>query len=352
MAFCHWCSLQLNYGRSGKRAMKLHSKMKKHVEISKIRKKNYSLSADVTGNTTLSNPNDDSETSETTPLVPFKDRLANQEAMLLAFMAERSLPFTMAPDLIEWAKVSAIDMKVLSNMSMSRVTASHKMKFGLGKTFKEELSTELKECKFSLNLDEATSDSNKKILTILVSYFSPSKNKVIINHLASVNMLVVDGIHLEEEMDKIFKENSIDWKNLVSILMDSCNVMRGCKSGLETRIREKFAPNLLDIDGDTCHHVHNAAKMFSKTFDNQLENVIKLFYVDLRYSPDLKDLLDQICVILNITFTMPERLCPTRWMNVLDVTMDTERLFDAYTVFYFGFLSYVDKEYYRPILFS
>ena len=44
--------------------------------------------------------------------MPYRDRMANQEAMLLALLAERSLPFTLAPVLIEWAQAAAIDPKV------------------------------------------------------------------------------------------------------------------------------------------------------------------------------------------------------------------------------------------------
>ena len=38
------------------------------------------------------------------------------------------------------------------------------------------------------------------------------------------------------------------------------------KSGAEMRIREKV-PQLLDIDGDLVHHVHDAAKGLTSTFD-------------------------------------------------------------------------------------
>ena len=34
--------------------------------------------------------------------------------------------------------------------------------------------------------------------------------------------------------------------------MDSCGVMRGVKNGFETKLRDQVAPNLLDVDGDTC----------------------------------------------------------------------------------------------------
>ena len=51
----------------------------------------------------------------------------------------------------------------------------------------------------------------------------------------------------------------------MSIMMGSCNVMRGSKTGLETRIG--------DIDGDAAHHVHNSAKHLVC----HLTNTLKIF---------------------------------------------------------------------------
>ena len=53
--------------------------------------------------------------------------------------------------------------------------------------------------------------------------------------------------------------------------MDSWNVMRGSKNGLEKQIKENLQPNLLDIDRDSCHHMHNVAQTFTKDFDAHLE---------------------------------------------------------------------------------
>lgn len=41
--------------------------------------------------------------------------------------------------------------------------------------------------------------------------------------------------------------------------MESCNMMCESKNGLKTRIRQNLAPHLLDIDGDSCRHIHNIA---------------------------------------------------------------------------------------------
>ena len=37
---------------------------------------------------------------------------------------------------------------------------------------------------------------------------------------------------------------------MLAVLMDSCAMMRGCKIGLEKRLRDGPVPHLLDIDGD------------------------------------------------------------------------------------------------------
>ena len=51
----------------------------------------------------------------------------------------------------------------------------------------------------------------------------------------------------------------LDLTNFLEIicyqLLDLYGVMRGVKNGIETKLRDQVAPNLLDVDGDACHHV-------------------------------------------------------------------------------------------------
>ena len=71
----------------------------------------------------------------------------------------------------------------------------------------------------------------------------------------------VDSVSLVSELVQLFEKHKLPWNNLMSIPMDSCNVIRGSKSGVEKRIRDGGAPHLLDIDGDSCHHAHNGFVM-------------------------------------------------------------------------------------------
>ena len=64
--------------------------------------------------------------------------------------------------------------------------------------------------------------------------------------------------------------------------------MRGKKSGLETKLREK-APNMLDIGGDTCHVIHGAVKRFCDPFLGFVEKVLDDLNVDTNFSSDIKD---------------------------------------------------------------
>ena len=77
------------------------------------------------------------------PAVPVKDRIVSQEAMLLGFLAEKTLPFTMASKLIELTKSMSANKTTLSRLSMSRPTACYKMRFGLAKMIEDQLSEEL-----------------------------------------------------------------------------------------------------------------------------------------------------------------------------------------------------------------
>ncbi|XDV26551.1 hypothetical protein PO909_030216 [Leuciscus waleckii] len=113
--------------------------------------------------------------------VPMCNRIANGEAMVLAVIAEHSRPLTMAPVLVELSQGLAAD-KALSQIKLSHTAASYKMVDGMGHTFAEKTFSNLRGYPFSLNVDESTSSSNEKVLSMLVSYFSEELNDAVVQH--------------------------------------------------------------------------------------------------------------------------------------------------------------------------
>lgn len=151
-------------------------------------------------------------------------------------------------------------------------------------------------------------------------------------HLGTLEVLKGSSIKIERMLDKFFKDNNIPWCNLVSMLMDSCAVMRGSKMGLETRVRQNHCPGLLDVDGDSCHHIHNAARVFTAPFNQHLEKLFSDLHTDHQWATDQLAYLKEICLFIGIPRSSPKRFIPHRWLSAYDVAIITQRLLPAFKV--------------------
>lgn len=117
---------------------------------------------------------------------PLNDRILNAEATVLGFARENSLSFSVVPGIIDIDKALATDQKALE--SMNQTTASYKTRFGVGKTFENQLDAVLRSTPFSFNMDESTSSNFQKVLTILaVSYFCLLKNQGVLQNSYCTN---------------------------------------------------------------------------------------------------------------------------------------------------------------------
>ncbi|KAF0042481.1 hypothetical protein F2P81_006013 [Scophthalmus maximus] len=113
----------------------------------------------------------------------------------------------------------------------------------------------------------------------------------------------------------------------------------------------QYSPILLDIDGDSCHHIHNTAKKFSEPFDSYLEKLFSDLQVGHRWCPDQVMYLKEISLILNLPASSPQRgFVPYRWLSAYDASMAIHAMMPAYKVLYYGYLSTADKELYREPL--
>ena len=353
-AWCTLCSDSIKYGSSGCKALTAHLLTPKHKEHLITIYTNRRLFPQTTSSTYGLEPNlvdNGIHREELTPLPPtFAERKFMAEAMVLGLTAEHALPLNMPAEMIKLAQALASDPKVLYELSMERTSATYKLKYGISKTFHDRTIENLKTSFFSLNIDESFSSNNMKVLTLLVCYFSDSVNQVVVEHLESVSLYKVDSLTVYGEIVRIFNENDIPWDNLCSILMDSCGVMRGSKNGVETRIRRDVAPHLLDIDGDVCHHLHNATKRVCTPFQNYIEIFFTDLHTHFKFSPDLRFYFKNICYTLGLVFTTPDRFLSHRWLSVYDVSVSTLRLFNTYFVFFYSYLSEHDQNTFNDLL--
>ena len=80
----------------------------------------------------------------------------------------------------------------------------------------------------------------------------------------------------------------------MAVLMDSCSVMRVSKNGFENKLCESVAPALIDIDSDSCHHIHHVCKKFIKIFNKYLEKPYQDIYNDFKWSEDMQVIMQDV----------------------------------------------------------
>ena len=195
---CSLCQKTINYASRDVLAMIEHCQTKAHVEKVITKRTNYSLptaaeNTDVYGlhpmfASQFSTPK--ASTSESN--VPLCDRITQMEGMVLGFVVENNLPFSTAEKIVELANEMMREPHAAKKLKLARITVSYKLRYGFAKGFEDELMEKLRKTFFSFNLDDATSTTHRKVLTILVSYFCELRKEIIVEHLASVNIPIVN----------------------------------------------------------------------------------------------------------------------------------------------------------------
>ena len=86
------------------------------------------------------------------------------------------------------------------------------------------------------------------------------------------------------------------------------------KNGFEPKVQENLASHLLDIDGDSCHHVHNIAKCFTKPFKNFWKVYLAIFALILITAVILA-ILTSICDVLSLQYIKSTNFASCRWLS-------------------------------------
>lgn len=86
--------------------------------------------------------------------------------------------------------------------------------YGSAATFEESLLEQLRETAFALNMDESMNSNNQEVVTVLVSHFSSSLQKISVNHLASFVVTLVRSEELFQKLVQLFVWCKLPWANL------------------------------------------------------------------------------------------------------------------------------------------
>ena len=127
--------------------------------------------------------------------------------------------------------------------------------------------------------------------------------------------------------------------------------MKRKRGWLEKLLRSK-ALQLLDIDGNICHHIHKTVKQFCKPFECFVEKWIDGIHWDTKYSTDILDSLKEICFILNVPFRKPPQRVSHRRLSVFNCLSINMTLIDPLILLYYPWIRNNFREISRPFSIS
>ena len=134
-AICLVCNKKsVKYGTNGVSALIKHVTCKSHVEKEVLKVNNFKFPGSGSAQDIVTESYGAPPVFHGVPVVPIAnapqptvhilDRVANQEAMVTAFVAEKSLSFPMAQSIIDLSKELAKDPQALKRLNMFKTTAS------------------------------------------------------------------------------------------------------------------------------------------------------------------------------------------------------------------------------------
>ena len=184
------------------------------------------------------------------------------------------------------------------------------------------MSNILRETPFSLSIDESISSHTKHVYTILVSFYNTKVEKIVIEHLGSIDVLSCTSEDLYCKTLKIFSTWEIPFEKLLAMLADSASTMCALATGLETKLRLTVAPHPIDIDAESCHHMNNIVKKLMSFFNYFLENLLDDVSTEFRFSPNYVGLLHESTFRLGMKFRKPVNYISCRWLPVYDIGIE------------------------------
>ncbi|XP_076366910.1 uncharacterized protein LOC143255324 [Tachypleus tridentatus] len=209
-AKCVICDKYCNYGSRGSIALVDHCKSSTHVKKVDVMLQTQSVKTLLQPPLQEKPPSQEAEPvrSSVKLAVPIFDRKANAEAMILGVIAEHSLSLSVAPVIVDLAKALAEEKAALSQVQLIRTTATYKLVHGVAHTLSQRIYN-MRNYPFSLNMDESTSNSNKKVLAILVSYLNLATKKIDVENLDSIELKKVNSASLYKVVVDFFTKNQI-----------------------------------------------------------------------------------------------------------------------------------------------
>lgn len=241
---------------------------------------------------------------------------ANAEAAeekLVMFAVEHNIAFRSMDHLVALVKslATTLPQKELQTISCARTKATSIVRDRFGPLQQQNIAAVLKNCHFSILLDETTDVSSRKCLAVVVRYFH---KKLETNFLALLEVPEATASILFKAIMDLLAKFDIPVKNLVGYGADNASTMMGSTSGLKAKFKE-VVPRIF-VFGCICHSLALCSSHAAKLIPDSIENFCHDLYNHFAHSAKRKSVFERFQRISELKPHELLRPAQTRWLSL------------------------------------
>jgi len=260
-AKCKACDSKFTAGLSD---IKRHSESAAHKKRMLTFRKQQYLSSWVRPSSTSTSEKDELDT-----------KVKFTEIKLASYFCEHNIPMKSIDHLSELLKEIFPDSEIANNVKMHRTKCTSIVTNVLGKRETASLSSELKNNKFSLLIDEGTEIAQTKLIACVVKYFSEVQSDV--TQLLEVISHAVRDCSSESvasAIRKFLEEKGISLNNIIGMAADNASIMVGEHNSVMSKLRQEADRSFIILKC-ICHCMHIAASKSAAKISTNVEAFVR-----------------------------------------------------------------------------
>lgn len=235
------------------------------------------------------------------------------ELKLTMLVIEHNLPMLLMDHLPKLLTSAAPDSAILKNVNCSRTKTTCLLK-NFQKESEINISTILKNIKFSVIIDETTDITVKKCLAILVRYVDINLEKVRDRLLSLIEVSDCTAEGILQQILTTIENLSIPLENLLGFAADNAAVMMGKYNGVQAKLKQ-INPNIFVL-GCICHSLHLCASAAAEKLPSETEDFVRDIYNYLSCSSKRLHEFQEFQDYVNVKPKKLLKPSQTRWLSL------------------------------------
>lgn len=328
-AKCLMCETNFSIAHSGFGQVQQHARSARHISKVAAGCHQSRLTVASTGTVTLK--------PGSGRMLCHDDKVSRAEIVMLLRLVKHSYSFSSYDDLSEVLKYILPDDEIVRDMSLASTKCMYSLAYGLGPHYHNELVKDAEREFYSLIVDEATTQQNKKQFDILIKYWSATENLVVTRYLSSCFLGHATADIMNSSIIDTLSREGLSLNKILMLSSDGPNVNVSLKKKLNEAVKECGGKSLVEIGSCNLHAAHNAFRhgLAAVPGWGTDEFVTDIFYWFKNYPSRSEDYLRLYNAIadkdLSVIF---KRFVDNRWLSIGPVIDRVVEHFDTLHTFF------------------